>query len=76
VIIALLNTAVSLVYYGRIVKAMYFDAPAKEDHLTTPIGLSSSIALTTAALVVITFAASLVLELTGPAANLLAFLVK
>lgn len=76
VIIALLNTAVSLVYYGRVVKAMYFDAPAKEDHLTTPMGLSSSIALTTAALVVITFAASLVLELTGPAANLLAFLVK
>lgn len=76
VVIALLNTVVSLVYYGRIVKAMYFDAPAKEDHLTTPIGLSSSIALTTAALVVITFAASLVLELTGPAANLLAFLVK
>jgi NADH-quinone oxidoreductase subunit N len=76
VVIALLNTAVSLVYYGRIVKAMYFDAPLKEDHLTTPIGLSSSIALTTAALVVITFAASLVLELTGPAANLLASLVK
>src|SRR6266849_6114463 len=76
VVIALLNTVVSLVYYGRIVKAMYFDAPLKEDHLTTPIGLSSSIALTTAALVVITFAASLVLELTGPAANLLAFLVK
>ncbi len=76
VVIALLNTVVSLVYYGRIVKAMYFDAPVKEDHLTTPIGLSSSIALTTAALVVITFAASLVLELTGPAANLLAFLVK
>src|SRR5579864_8747651 len=76
VIIALLNTVVSLVYYGRIVKAMYFDAPAKEDHLTTPIGISSSIALTTAALVVITFAATLVLQLTGPAANLLAFLVK
>ena len=76
VVIALLNTVVSLVYYGRIVKAMYFDAPVKEDHLTTPIGLSSSIALTTAALVVITFAASLVLQLTGPAANLLAFLVK
>ena len=76
VVIALLNTTVSLVYYGRIVKAMYFDAPVKEDHLTTPIGLSSSIALTTAALVVITFAATLVLQLTGPAANLLAFLVK
>src|SRR5437868_13307723 len=76
VIIALLNTVVSLVYYGRIVKAMYFDAPVKEDHLTTPIGLSSAITLTTAALIVITFAASAVLSLTGPAANMLAFLVK
>ncbi|TMF43469.1 MAG: NADH-quinone oxidoreductase subunit N [Chloroflexi bacterium] len=76
VIIALLNTVVSLVYYGRIVKAMYFDAPVKEDHLTTPIGLSSSIALTSAAVIVITFVASAVLALTGPAANLLAFLVK
>lgn len=76
VVIALLNTVVSLVYYGRIVKAMYFDASPKEDHLTTPIGISSSITLTTAALVVITFAATLILQLTGPAANLLAFLVK
>ncbi len=75
VIIALLNTVVSLVYYGRIVKAMYFDAPLKDDHLTTPIGLSSSIALTTAALIVITFAAQLVLYVANPAANsLLAFL--
>ena len=50
VVIALVNTVISLVYYGRLVKVMYFDAPLKEDHLTTPIGLSSSIALTTAAL--------------------------
>jgi NADH-quinone oxidoreductase subunit N len=76
VVVALLNTVVSLVYYGRIVKSMYFDAPLKEDHLTTPAGLSSAIALTTAALIVITFVSSVVLELTGPAANLLAFLVK
>ena len=75
VVIALINTVVSLVYYGRIVKAMYFDAPLKEDHLTTPMGLSSSIALTTAALIVITFAAQVVLLLANPAANsLLAFL--
>jgi NADH-quinone oxidoreductase subunit N len=75
VIIALLNTVVSLVYYGRIVKAMYFDAPLKDDHLTAPIGLTLSIALTTAALIVITFAAQLVLYVASPAANsLLAFL--
>jgi NADH-quinone oxidoreductase subunit N len=75
VVIALINTVVSLVYYGRIVKAMYFDAPLKEDHLSTPMGLSSSIALTTAAVIVITFAAQVVLLLANPAANsLLAFL--
>jgi len=75
VVIALINTVVSLVYYGRLVKVMYFDAPLKEDHLTTPMGLSSSIALTTAALVVITFAAQVVLLIANPAANsLLAFL--
>ena len=55
---------------------MYFDTPLKEDHLSTPIGLSSAITLTTAALIVITFAASAVLSLTGPAANMLAFLVR
>jgi NADH-quinone oxidoreductase subunit N len=75
VVIALINTVISLVYYGRLVKVMYFDAPLKEDHLTTPIGLSSSIALTTAALVVITFAAQVVLLIANPAASsLLAFL--
>jgi NADH-quinone oxidoreductase subunit N len=75
VVIALINTVVSLVYYGRLVKAMYFDAPLKEDHLTTPMGLSSSIALTTAAVIVITFAAQVVWLIANPAANsLLAFL--
>src|SRR6266496_4468419 len=76
VVVALINTIISLVYYGRVVKSMYFDAPLKEDHLSTPIGLSSSIALMTAALIVITFAAQLVLAATTPAANsLLAFLL-
>lgn len=76
VIIALLNTVVSLVYYGRIVKAMYFDAPLKNDHLPTPIGLATSITLTTAAVIVITFISQVILALANPAANsLLAFLV-
>ena len=75
VIIALINTIVSLVYYGRVVKVMFFDAPVKEDHLTTPAGLSTSIALMTAALIVITFIAQAILAAAGPAASgLLAFL--
>jgi NADH-quinone oxidoreductase subunit N len=68
VVVALLASVVSLVYYGRIVKAMYFEAPLKEDRLSTPLGLSSSITLTTAALIVLTFAASLILAATNPAA--------
>ncbi len=75
VVVALINSIVSLVYYGRIVKAMYFDAPLKEDHLGTPHGLASSITLTTAALLVIFFVAQLLLAVASPAANsLLAFL--
>ncbi len=75
VVIGLINSVISMVYYGRIVKAMYFDAPLKEDHLTTPLGLSSSITFATAALIVITFAAQVVLAAASPAANsLLAFL--
>ena len=75
VIIALINSIVSLVYYGRVVKVMFFDAPTREDHLTTPAGLSTSIALTTAALIVITFVAQAILAAAGPAASgLLAFL--
>src|SRR6266581_4450247 len=69
VVIGLLNSVISMVYYGRIVKAMYFDAPPKPDHLTVPIGLSSTITLTTAALIVITFAASIILSLANPAAT-------
>ncbi len=68
VIIALLASVVSLVYYGRVVKAMYFETPAKEDRLSTPLGLGSSITLTTAALIVLTFLASAVLAVTNPAA--------
>src|SRR5438876_4701572 len=76
VVVALINTIISLVYYGRVVRAMFFEAPVKADHLTMPIGLTSSITLTTAALIVITFVAQLVLAATSPAANsLLAFLV-
>lgn len=69
VIIALLNSIVSLVYYGRIVKVMYFDAPRKDDRLTTPVGLGISITLATAALLVITVAVQLVLNVADPAAN-------
>ncbi|HYU74663.1 MAG TPA: hypothetical protein VEL31_18490, partial [Ktedonobacteraceae bacterium] len=76
VVVALINTIISLVYYGRVVRAMFFEAPVKADHLTMPMGLTSSITLTTAALIVITFVAQLVLAATSPAANsLLAFLV-
>jgi NADH-quinone oxidoreductase subunit N len=76
VVIALLNSIVSLVYYGRIIKSMYFDAPLKEGRIATPLGLSASISLTAAALIVITFASQVILAIANPAANsLLAFLL-
>ncbi len=76
VIVALLNSIVSLVYYGRVVKAMFFDEPLKKDHLTTPMSLNVSITLTTLALLVITVASQVVLNLANPAATgLLAFLL-
>lgn len=64
VVIALLTSVVSLVYYGRLIKAMYFDAPLKEDRLQTPLGIGASLTLATAALIVVTFAASLILAVT------------
>ena len=76
VIIALLNSIVSLVYYGRIIKSMYFDAPLKQDRLTTPIGLGTSITFAAAALVILTVAAQFIINAATPAASsLLAFLL-
>lgn len=70
VIIALLNTIVSLVYYGRVVKAMFFDAPAKADRLVTPPSLGTAIVLTSAALLVLFFVAQVFLDLATPASIL------
>lgn len=75
VVIALLNSIVSLVYYGRIVKAMFFDEPVKNDRLTMPLSLGVSLTLATAALLVLTVAAQFVLNVATPAAaSLLTFL--
>ncbi len=75
-VFALINSIVSLVYYGRVVKSMYFDAPVHEgDRVITPVGLSSSLALTTAALIVLTFIAQIILNLANPAANVLLALI-
>jgi NADH-quinone oxidoreductase subunit N len=75
VIVALLNSIISLVYYGRIVKAMFFDEPRKADHLVTPFELKTSIVFATAALLVLTVIAQLVLNAASPAAgSLFAFL--
>lgn len=77
VIIALLNSIVSLVYYGRIVKVMFFEEPRKADHLATPIGLSTSITLASAALLVLTVIVQVILNAANPAAfSLFASLIK
>jgi NADH-quinone oxidoreductase subunit N len=69
VIVALLNSIISLVYYGRIVKAMFFDEPRKADHLSTPFELKTSLVFATAALMVLTVVAQLILNMASPAAN-------
>jgi len=68
VIVALLNSIVSLVYYGRIVKAMFFDEPLKKDHLITPIGLGAALLFSSVALLVLLIAAPWALALAHLAA--------
>jgi NADH-quinone oxidoreductase subunit N len=77
VVIALLNSIVSLVYYGRLIKAMFFDAPAKEGRLTTSLGLGTSVALASAALLVLFIIVPAILSFSNPAAgSLLSLLGK
>jgi NADH-quinone oxidoreductase subunit N len=77
VIIALLNSIVSLVYYGRIVKVMFFDAPLKEDRLVASPGVGTSLTLAAAGLIVLFFVVQVILAAAYPAAtSLLASLVK
>jgi NADH-quinone oxidoreductase subunit N len=68
VVVALLNSIVSLVYYGRIVKAMFFDEPPKKDRLTTPVGLGTALVFSSIALLVLLVAAQWVLNLAHLAA--------
>ena len=68
VIVALLNSIVSLVYYGRIVKAMFFDEPPKKDRLITPLGLGAALVFSSVALLVLLVAAPWVLALARLAA--------
>lgn len=76
VIIALLNSIVSVVYYGRIIKVMFFDEPQKEGRLVTSMSLGTSITLASAALLVLTVIVQLVINAANPAAfNLFASLV-
>ncbi len=68
VIVALLNSIVSLVYYGRIVKAMFFDEPLKKDRLLTPIGLGTALVFSSVALLVLLVASPWFLNLAHLAA--------
>ncbi|GCE47282.1 NADH-quinone oxidoreductase subunit N [Thermosporothrix hazakensis] len=71
VVVALLNSVISLVYYGRIVKAMFFDKPAKQGRLSTSFSLGTSLVLMSAALVVMTLVAQVFLSATSLPAGLL-----
>lgn len=69
VVVALLTSIVSLVYYGRIIKAMFFDEPVKKDHLSPPLSLSSALVFAAVALIILTVIAGLVLEAANLAAS-------
>ncbi|MBE3561085.1 MAG: NADH-quinone oxidoreductase subunit N [Ktedonobacteraceae bacterium] len=75
VVIALLNTVVSLVYYGRVIKAMFFDAPVKAGRLTTSLSLGTSLAFASAALLVLFVIVQLVLNAAFPAASSLLVMI-
>ncbi|GER87018.1 NADH-quinone oxidoreductase subunit N [Dictyobacter vulcani] len=68
VVVALLNSIVSIVYYGRVIKVMFFDEPQKEGRLVTSMSLATSITLASASLLVLTVIVQLVLNAANPAA--------
>jgi NADH-quinone oxidoreductase subunit N len=70
VLFALLNSIVSLVYYGRIVRAMFFEAPVKNDRLLMPWTLGTALTVSTAALIVLFFLAQGVINLAAASAVL------
>jgi NADH-quinone oxidoreductase subunit N len=77
VMVALLNSILSLVYYGRIIKVMFFDEPSKADRLVAPFELKTALVFATAALIIVTVIAQLILNVVTPAASgLLASLVR
>ncbi len=44
-VVGVLNSAVSLYYYARIIRAMYFEAPASEERVTIPVFASVTLAV-------------------------------
>jgi NADH-quinone oxidoreductase subunit N len=56
VILALLNSTVSMVYYVNVVWRMFVAKPAREDRLSTPLTVATSVWVTTAAVIALTVA--------------------
>jgi NADH-quinone oxidoreductase subunit N len=56
VILALINSTISMVYYVNIVWRMFVVKPARQDRLSTPLSVSTSVWVTTAAVIALTIA--------------------
>jgi NADH-quinone oxidoreductase subunit N len=76
VVIAVLNSAVSLVYYLRIVRMMYFSQPVKPGYFTASGSLSAALGISAIGVLVMTPLVGVLLAQAQPAANsLFSFLV-
>ncbi len=68
--VAILNSAISLYYYVRVIKAMYVEKPAKDasDKITVPVPFAIAIAVCAVLVVVLGVYPDLILGLCGDAA--------
>jgi len=71
VIIAVINTAISAYYYFRVVKVMWFGAPASEERVPSSLALRAALALACLGVLVFFFAPSLLLDVAQTVAGVL-----
>jgi len=69
--IAVINSAISLYYYARVVKAMYIEKPAVDDKLSVPAPFMVAIALCVVGVIVLGVYPEILLDLCSTAAEYL-----
>lgn len=71
VFVAVINSAISLYYYARVVKAMYIEKPASEEALSVPVPFMVAIALCVIGVIVLGVYPEVLLRLCSTAAEFL-----